>query len=196
MNGYNRPPQWRTPPRKTSKTKGKRKGEKEEEKMIVTAGKYKGHRRGDVADVMWTPGYHLPTVFNGQGATLVQLCMQKISDRRMNIDQLPVVMRWRVNQHHLKYGVRIITDSRYFTAICNIHATGRYREKCRQCKRRGEAWYMLMLRVQKLHITEGLLISDEKRMKIKKETAWEKLRITQEERGTKERHEKRVYNTI
>ena len=167
------------------------------DKILVKAGRYKGHRRGDVADVMWTPGYHLPPIFRTGKASLGELCMQVISQKRINIDKLPPVMRWRVNTHHMRFGVRLITDSRYYTPVCHIHANMERKEKCRQCIRRVDAWDMLMLKIQKLHITEGILISQEKRMEIKEREEEEKAKMpTNEDKKKGGRQTGNKYKTL
>ena len=52
-----------------------------------------------------------------------------------------------------------------------------------------DAWNMLMLKIQKLHITEGILISEEKRMEIKEREEEERRQMSQDKKtNTKTRN--------
>ena len=123
----------------------------------VQQGKYKGQRVEDAEDAIWAIGYILPRLPGKRFGTLKEIAIAKISERHLNIEKLPTVLRWVVNLFHNKYGVGRVTDARYYNRCCSLHQEGQ-QKYCRQCGLREEAWELKMQGVMGVHIDKGLLV--------------------------------------
>ena len=125
--------------------------------VIVQQGKWKGYRREDVEDVYWAEGYSLPKLTCYAGWKLQTFAEKSISDSRVNIERLPRVLRYFVNQYHAEYGVGRVKDINTFNVNCSNHP-GPTERKCRQCRARVAALKLNVLIAKGIHLSRGLLV--------------------------------------